>query len=401
MPTSSEPAGIGLALPTLPGELTAELNSIPPKARVLLEGGNFTIQVRRLPDGGRRPDTLPYLPNAGYLLYLPRSDGPVKYEVAREPDDTKDGLWDWSFVVPPEGCSVPLTGLSTSREVHRVDYVPSASQLATWKRVLDLAAALRGRVASVGVGVFVGDLHVPPPVRSAANAILPTEYTTELKRRSLDTKAQLFSEAYCRNVGKRRALRTIDDTLRSIDAREQAFREYGYAAYRNPLNKALYLSSDTILSECDDFPYLVAITKDRNVPSCGLIIAGKFAEVARRGYTHFLSNYDRSDDPNIRRKNIDGAMIASHLMPKVELHAILWTTEPMGNSSRQRFESYDFRRLRGPGSYRTVEELIEHTLEMNRLPGLHVANERCPVTCSPTPPARSPEPPAPEEPRDD
>jgi hypothetical protein len=358
------------------------LQRIPPNARCVVEGGHLTARVEHVHDRRLRNRK-----DGCYLVVATDHPAPLSGEILRGAYKKEDDRIQWVVIRPELDQVIDLPDRSTGvGDVYTVTYEPSETQQRSLRLALDLARQLSARVNRIRVAILIGDLDIPPSLRPSLEWLIPESYKAMLDETGLRSSVHLYSEAACRNQGKRRLLDPRKERFEHRETAEQIYKEHGYTLFRDFGYGALYLSSDYALQRLLEFPYLVAVTKDAKTATCGLILAGKLLSISKDGFTHFLSVYDEDDDARIRRKNIDGFLIFAHMIPEHQLNVVLCTFNTVGGLEQQpKIDEISSDEIKRPGRLKGgLDELLEITRKKNRVPGLNFIDVMSPgAYCSP------------------
>lgn len=356
------------------------LARVPPNARCVVEGGHITIRSQRLNSTIDRQ--LAGRKDGCYFVAVTGHPDPLPAEVMRDSAGQEDhALFVLLRPKTNEELSLPDRASGVG-DVYRVTFEPTTTQLGSLRVALKAARQLRDSVEQVQLAIFIGDLEVPPPLRNSLDWALPEAYQSAISEAGMDADVRLYSEAACRNQGKRRLLDPRKAAFESTEEAERIYREHGFTLVRQDLGGALSLCSDFAL-ELREFPFLVAVTKDVKTPTCGLILAGKLLAITKEGFTHFISVYDEADDARIRRKNIDGFLIFAYLVLNSRLAAILCTLKTVGRlERRQEIDVLSSESINGRGLHGSRQELLYLTDRKNLQPGLHFVGPLSPTDCS-------------------
>ena len=368
----------------LPSALTEALNCVPSTARVVVEGGHYGIDVADIGFGRLPGVIIKYMPDTSILLRLCREEPPLPFELMRIPLKDEKSLV-WAVVCLPEGESLDLSRIGSLANAYRLEYRPSPTQIQSLHNALEVGHQLSRKGVYVETAILVGDRHLPQPIRGDLSWLVPTSYRELLESYGISENMRLYSEAACRNKGQDRVLDPWTSLIRRGEDWPAIYQKYGFSIIRNAINQSYYLTSDYIVDELMEFPFVVALTKEKRAPTCGLILAGKFYSMFQSGITHFISNYDMADDPMIRRKNIDGMLISSYLIDNFDFEAMFWTSRTIGGRQGppvvECFSSSEFRR---PGRFGSLDDLLESTRRENNFPGFDFVERLCSDSCFPT-----------------
>ena len=368
-------------------KLASILKNIPAGAHCVVEGGHLTARVRHLTrSSGRR--RLGGHKDQSYLVEVTDHPDPLPCEILRGPIE-EDHQSQWAIVRPRLDELIDLPGQLTSTEhIYTIKYQPSETQRRSLALALDIAHRLASNVKRVRLAILIGDLGIPPSLRGSLKWVLPEAYKTMLSDAGVYDDVHIYSEAACRNQGKRRLLDPQKSVFENCAKAEQIYKEQGYTLFRDPLSGSLSLRSDYALQKLREFPHQVAVTKDAATPTCGLILAGKLLSIAREGFTHFLSVYDEADDARIRRKNIDGFIIFAHMAYNTRLDAVLCTSNTVGHVKHPpKLDEFSSDEIKSAGQLSGIQELYELTYQRNLDPGpefIDAMSSRSCCTYSPT-----------------
>lgn len=368
----------------LPSALTEALNRVPSTARVVVEGGHYGVNVAEIGFGRLPGMVVNYASDTAILLRLRRDEPPVPFEIMRIPLKDEKNL-SWAVVCPPENESLDLSRIDSLANAYRVEYRPSPTQIQSLHNALEVGHQLSRKGIYVETAVLVGDLRLPQPVRGDLGWLIPASYRELVELYGISENVHRYSEAACRNKGQDRVLDPWTSLIRRGGDWQKIYQNRGFSVLRNAINQSYYLTSDYIVEELLDFPFVVALTKEKRAPTCGLILAGKFYTMFQSGITHFIANYDIADDPMIRRKNIDGMLISSYLIDNFDFEAMFWTSRTIssgqGHPVVECFSSSEFRR---PGRFGSLDNLLESTRRKNNFPGFDFVGRLCSDSCFPT-----------------
>lgn len=373
---SSLPTHLGAPLPALPEALARALSDTPVGAPVYVDGGHFTIRPTPWPvdaviEGSE--DTI-------YALLAP-ADIFVENEIDRI-DRPGTGNEAWHVLKPPP--STRLLPLPGARRGWRVEFGPTKTQAASLHAALSVRDSLGAKGVRASITILVGDIPlVDPELRRVPRWFLPASYHRALNNYGALTSVLLLSEAQCRNVGKARVLAAAEHILEDPELQRRCYTERGFALVQNKEHRTLWIASDAT-RDLDEFPYAVAVLKERLRPTCGTILAGKFQLVAERGTALLVSCHDVADDPLIHRKNIDAAHIASTLLHQFVTKMVFWTMGPA-----EKVSVLQPRLLTEPGELSDIEALLVETGRLNATPGWGVADAQLCVDACATPRSRA------------
>lgn len=283
-----------------------------------------------------------------------------------------------SFIDPADKVSsyaliklVPSESLSISKDIVqsavKIDYSPTAAQ----KRTLEYALENYSNKAD-NIVITVDDLGLPSPIFKHLHSLIPKDYIEMIGKTNLGTPI-LVSERRSRNYSK-----YVDKKIGLINHKSNAFQDiyeksgFLVAQINNQTSGKVTKCSDGNLVLCsrsaiDEKPdgkdgSVVALTRlsddNRNVPSCGVVNAGRLNEIAKSGCEHIITVDHTDDDPNVRYKNFDGAVVAAWCDPNIKLKLTNITMSDRGNNKEQIItDYYDFAELRNHDSL-TIGELI-------------------------------------------
>ncbi|HXU33165.1 MAG TPA: hypothetical protein VN851_21570 [Thermoanaerobaculia bacterium] len=367
---------------TLTDAIASWIDTLPADARVVVEGGHFTIRKRSVP---AREPILRSAPDRLFLVELDpnASDVPaLPGEIARGPRVSDSS--DLSAILDlGAGAELDVRAHPAILHAFQLDFAPSATELASFVQALDAGRQVRGRVAAVGAALFLGDRVLPPFVRAvlAAERFLPAAYQEEIERSGFSEAFQIYSESVCRNRGKERLDRYREGIVDPAK-REATYRQRGFTLFEDPLDSGIYfLAADVLLDRprSSAVAPLIGLTKQAKTPTCGLILAGKLGRMSRDRWTHVLSVYDEADDPRIAEKNADGMVIFSCLGNDTGLAADFLTLRP-GRVQHDRFRAGEIAK---PGLLASGEELERRA--RHRPEDLTEIERRCEESCFPAP----------------
>ena len=361
-----------------PEPTTEEFETPPADAHVVLEGGHYTLR----PDYATPDD----LRRAGVYYYQIVSDAaPEPYEIRRVQIENDRGK-SWVVVDIPESVE---RGWAQDPVPHRVMKFqsPTESELYSLEKAIQAAKALAGRVAQVAVAFLIGDLYVPKELRKTKphktetiEWALPPEYKRLLATLG-DIPYVLLRESSCRNLGHDRILEDAKATLADDRRLADLYARSGASILRDNSddNRTLYLAADLLLDEAYAENPVIALTKGSSTPACATRLAGKMFELSRHKFTHLIAWYDVADDPEIRLKNIEGAMIAVCLAPAVDIDVQVITMEYCQVIQKDRLNT---RELRRPGSRNGgYAQLLADTSDAARYLGLELISSRASAEC--------------------
>lgn len=368
-------------------QLDRFLSSIPSGSNVWVEGGHFTPSVRLLqwsmshgdlPAGGPGEDLLFILETRKRVntdLAVATRSAPTKthpfHGVAIRCRSDEIGV----LAEDPDTCGCMMTSSRVS-----------ATQENTLVEAIEVCQYLRQRNFYPTLAILIGDLSIPYWIRGRLSWILPERYREILERYGIGLlDVELISETYCRNQGKRRILDKRKKEFLNLRRQKEILSGYGYTVIRNPQTDAFYMTSEYILDNYRSPPFAIGLTTEDQMPTCVLILAGKCSVIGKRGFDSAVLIYDTRDDDRIHRKNTDGVVAASYLVPSLEIRVSVNTIN--GGASRKqdfRTSSIYSRDVRQPGNL-TLEALLEVTRQRNNLPNLELASlftDKCGDECT-------------------
>jgi len=367
--------------PDSDSRLDHALHRIPLDAQCVVEGGHLTVRIEHM--RGLHDRQLRGQKDGCYLAVVTDHPDALPGEILRGASK-EDGPIEWVVILPEIGQVIDLPARSMGvGDVYTITYGPSETQQRSLRVALDFARQLSTRVKRVRLAILIGDLDIPPALRHHnLEWLLPESYKAMLDEAGLRSEVHLYSEAACRNQGKRRLLDPRKKNFEKRDTAEQIYKEHGYTLFQDFRYGSFNLCSDYALQKLSEFPYLVAVTKDAKTCTCGLILAGKLFSISKEGFTHFISIYDEADDARIRRKNIDGFLIFSYLVPERCVDAILCTSNTVGRLEQQpKVDEISSDQIRKPGALSGLQELLELTRKKNLVPGLGFVDVMSPGAC--------------------
>lgn len=163
---------------------------------------------------------------------------------------------------------------------------------ASFARAADEVVRLRACGEAARLGMMVGDLALAGGARPAGAAwALPQSYRAILSSRGLsDADVNVWGEAACRNLGRRRLL----DAARHRHASAPlSYAAWGWALLWDA--DGIRLASDASLEWDGD---VRAAVLTRGVAAlCPLVFAGLKEAIFRAGYRRHVAIYARADDP--------------------------------------------------------------------------------------------------------
>lgn len=353
--------------------------SITPGARVIVEGGHLTIRKHLIEPSN---SVLHHQADNHYLVQITPHVASLPYERARGPlplDERSGEPGLGAILCLPPGETLDTREHPEILQAFRLDFSPRPTELRSLTCALEAGARVEGRAGQVTAALFLGDLRLPTFVRKqlAVEELLPASYLEELRRFHFAERMQVFWETACRNRGKEKLLDSRSSDIVDSERREKAYRAYGCGVFEEPPGDGIYyLAADSLLQRTR-FP-LIALTKQKKKPTCGLIMAGKLAVIALQGYSHLLSVYDRADDAQIEEKNVEGMIIASCLARDFHLDSAFITVRG-ASAACDRPVASDFS---NPGALPTFEQLVEQARAHAQAP-LNVVENCASESCFP------------------
>jgi len=343
---------------------------------ILVEGGHFTIRPSR-----RRTQNIDW-PGIHYVET--NSAVPAHpCEVHRTPSE---GTRDRQYVVyeTREGDIIRF-----SEEFNPSDIVtllpPRQSEVTSWIKATEMAKEIFEKGSNVAIGLLVGDLKLPKELRRPIQWAIPQEYRRILNSHTHDLMLELFNESSCQNTGVSRVIKRAKSILVSNNKFNEAFDRLGLAVFKETSDapntndsETIYMSSEWLMKNHSSSGSIIALTKFQNKPSCATTLAGKLAQIHKKGYSTIFSWYDASIDPLIRNKNIQGAIITAYFMQNLDLDINLYTLEPGFPIREDHFNLADYR---VKGTMQTSCELMAAVSKEVKLLGLEGIDLNFPGEC--------------------
>ncbi len=358
------------------------LDSIAIDSKTLIEGGHFTVEVAPLDRDSESSQKNPS--NILEMLLIIQSTDPIP-ELRQTILDIKPTSDNPKYRVVAKMTNEEVARLAEKigyKNIFKVSCPVSDTQFITLRDALKACAYLSANGHKVSLGILIGDIQLPTWSRANLKWLLPENYREEIDRFGQSESVELISEAACRNQGKRRILDKQKKKFLDSKSCEEIYKKDGYSVFRNQKNKALYLTSDYIMESYGSFPYVIGLTKDEFTTTCALILAGKLYSLFKKGYNNIVCMYDECDDNQIYRKCLDGALIASYLVPDITISVLLWITKTYGSNKKiSRDREIDLSKLCKPGKLKSVDDLLNETRKANKFPGFDHIDPFCSEMC--------------------
>lgn len=375
--------------------LRRHLDQLSLEDKVFIEGGHYTIYVEplseRLVNQYRRTGRQEL-----FLIYSREPLALVEAVVVATKLEKKNGVHKTLVRFCMEEAHEFQASVSPMA-VFWINRSVSATQCETLRLALQAYTYLCNRgLQQATVGILIGDLVVKQyltgtfkQLRENMHWLLPDVYRQELAMYQLPSKnLMLHSEARMRNQGSDKLLRKFQKKANGQGS--QIYRERGCGTLVHQETEALYMAADYVLDRDDLFhtSAVVGVTKGkdehgRTPPSCGLILAGQLYAVAREGYRHMISIYHENDDPSIRRKNLDGAMIAAYMSENIELKLLILTLLDRFKR-KDKAIMLDLGQIPSPGRLAAFSELAEKVRRMQSTDLLTLQDCDPPKGCGPS-----------------
>jgi hypothetical protein len=295
-----------------------EIPNLPSNARVVVEGGHFTMRRAIVKDTKLGPGV--------YYLDVPSSTPPLPYETLRVPFEG-EATQCWVVLKLAENDRVARPQAAAGREIRAIEPA-SARYLATLRKTIALFESLKPKVARAIFCLLIGNLELPKELRLSFEWALSEDFMREIGRVD-QAELKLLAESTCQNKGDQRVVRTNAKRIQEDAATaERVYREFGYTVLASQTDgRGFWLAADSLLDKRATGYPVIALTKidkmGETKPSCAVTLAGKLFLLTKGDTTHHIVIYDAKDDELIRQKSIEGAIVASYFEPGVSVLSMI------------------------------------------------------------------------------
>ena len=350
-----------------------DFSTIADDSVVFVEGGHFTLRPERITNKAK-------LPPGTYYFEVEAGGPQQENELFRVPV-RGDIYREWLVVSHDNKLGFDISGHSILGDLFRLGE-PSPTELGTLKDAVNSYKTLHEKKISVTLFLLIGDLHLPPELRTKSDWMIPSAFQ-ELFLGG-NCKLLVSGESRCRNKGFRKFVKSARSKIDDVKFMNDLYERSGATIILDDDPDLLntFIASESLLENAPtDFP-VIAMSKSTTMPSCAATIAGKIQLLSENGCTHYFSWHDDKDDGLIRHKHIEGAIIASLMLASLNMYFHFISLRSRKIIGEDSFIPADFIVERPDGDY---EGLKLRALRAGRRHGIEIIGSLAPAECCPYP----------------
>lgn len=350
-----------------------DYSSIAADSVIFVEGGHFTLRPERTVAKAK-------LPPGTYYFEVESGLPEQQSELFRVPVKG-DRYREWLVVSHEKEEGLDVSSYSITGDMFRVGE-PSETELGTLKDAVDSYQILNGKKFSVTLFLLIGDLHLPPELRTNNEWMIPNAFQNLFL--GADFKLLLSGESRCRNKGFKKFVKSARSKIGDVEFMSDLYERTGATIIQDDDPDLLntFIASESLLKNAPtDFP-VIAMSKSPTMPSCAATIAGKIQLLKENGCTHYFAWHDDKDDGLIRHKHIEGAIIASLMLETLDMYLYFISLRSRRVIGEDSFIPADFKVKNPNGDY---EDLKLRALRAGRRHGIEIIGSLAPADCCPYP----------------